>query len=58
MDYAKERSKEDQARVKRAQLKGLSLEERKQTKAKMAAMGEITASQEEENISEKIEEIF
>lgn len=58
MEYAKEKSKEDQVRVKRAQLKDINMNERKQVKAKMADMGEATVSQEGENISEKIEEIF
>lgn len=45
-------------RVKRAQLKDLNFNERKQVKAKMADMGEATVTQEGENLSEKIEEIF
>lgn len=59
MKYAKEKSKQEgQMIVKRAQLKDLNMNERKQAKVKMADMGEITVTQEGDNIAEKIEEMF
>jgi hypothetical protein len=46
VDYAKERSKKDEARVARQKLKGIDLNGGKDAKSKMSWMGEATSTQE------------